>query len=61
MSVGALAVGALAVGALAIGRLAIRRVAILTGRIDRLSIEEPEVGRLRVREVITEHTAGVPT
>jgi hypothetical protein len=47
-------IGALSMGAVAIGALAIRRLALGTGRIRRLSIDELEVGRLRVRERVTE-------
>ncbi|MEJ2366440.1 MAG: hypothetical protein P8017_17530 [Deltaproteobacteria bacterium] len=49
-----LSIGALATGAVAIGALAIRRLALGTGRIGRLSIDDLEVGKLRVRESITE-------
>jgi hypothetical protein len=54
VSVGALSIGALAIGALAIGRLVVKRFAAKNGTIDRLVIQELEVGRLRVRELITE-------
>lgn len=43
------AVGALSIGALAVGRLAIKRLTADEGRFRRLSIDELEVGTLRVR------------
>jgi hypothetical protein len=51
---GALAVGASAAGAVAIGALAIRALAVKRGRIGRLDIEDLEVGRLHVREMVVE-------
>jgi hypothetical protein len=49
-----LSIGAIAMGAVAIGALAIRRLALGTGQIRRLSIDELDVGKLRVRERIIE-------
>lgn len=43
-----LSVGALALGVLAIGRLAVGRMRLREGHFKRLSIEEFEIGRLRV-------------
>jgi hypothetical protein len=50
-------IGALSIGAIAIGALAIKRFALDAGRIKRLSIEELDVGRLRVRETISDSEA----
>jgi PPOX class probable F420-dependent enzyme len=54
MSAGAMAAGAAAFGAVAIGALAIRALAVKRGKIGHLSIDELEVGRLRVREPVIE-------
>jgi hypothetical protein len=52
-SLGALA-GAFAVGALGIKHLGIKRMALGSGRIDRLCIDELEVNRLRLGELLTD-------
>jgi hypothetical protein len=57
---GLFSIGALAIGAVAIGALAIRRLALGTGRIRRLSIDDLEVGRLRVREHVTDLDSNEP-
>ena len=53
-SLGAAATGAAALGAVAIGALAIRRLAVKRGKVGHLTIEDLEVGRLRVRELVVE-------
>jgi hypothetical protein len=47
-------IGALSIGALALGAVAINRLAIRSGKIKRLAIDDLEVGRLRVKELIRE-------
>jgi hypothetical protein len=49
-ALGFAAVGALAIGALAIGRLAIRRMALVHDSIDRLTINDLDEARSRVRK-----------
>jgi hypothetical protein len=51
---GGLALGAFAVGALAIGRLAIGAIAIRRGVVRTLRIDEVDIGRLGVRELVVE-------
>ena len=53
-ALGFVAVGALAIGAVAIGRLTIRRMALVHDSIDRLTIDDLDVARLRVREQVEE-------
>ncbi|OKL41163.1 hypothetical protein [Pontibacter flavimaris] len=48
-------VGAMAVGGLAIGHLAMKKLALKSGEVDSLRVNDPEVGRLKVKERITEH------
>jgi hypothetical protein len=52
VALGFVAVGALAIGALAVGRLAIRRIALVHDSIDRLTINDVDVARLRMREQV---------
>jgi hypothetical protein len=49
---GALALGATAIGALAIGRLAVGAMAVKRGRIHSLGVDDLDVRRLRVRELV---------
>jgi catechol 2,3-dioxygenase-like lactoylglutathione lyase family enzyme len=50
LAAGAVAVGAVALGALAIGSLALGRLVVGRSRFRRLTIDDLEVGRLRVRK-----------
>ncbi|HEY4043522.1 MAG TPA: hypothetical protein VGM32_16975 [Rhodopila sp.] len=52
VAIGALALGAVAVAALAIGRLAIGRLALRSGHVERLTIGDLTVVRLRVIETV---------
>jgi len=52
VAVGALALGAVAVGALAIGRLAVGTVALKRGRVRSLVIDDLDVRRLHVHELV---------
>ena len=57
---GSTGVGASAFGAVAIGTLAIRSIAIKRGNIGFLSIDELQVGRLRVRGLTVEEERSWP-
>jgi hypothetical protein len=52
VALGFVAGGALAIGVLAVGRLAIRRMALVHDSIDRLTINDLDAARLRVREQV---------
>ena len=54
LAVGALAVGAVAVGALAIGRLAVGALSMGRGHVRYLAIDDLDVGRLRVGELVAD-------
>src|SRR5215216_3830959 len=54
MAIGAAAIGALAIGFLAIGRLRIGRLVVKSGEFGQLDVDELNVGRLTVKELITE-------
>jgi hypothetical protein len=58
LAIGALAIGALAIGALAIGRLSIGGLALKRGRARSVVLEELDVGRLHVRELVIDSEAG---
>ena len=58
LAIGALAVGAVAIGTLALGRLVIGRLAIRRTRLGVVEIDELRVGRLHVRELVTERRSG---
>jgi hypothetical protein len=51
-ALGFVTVGALTIGAVAIGRLTIRRMALVHDSIDRLTINDLDVARVRVREQV---------
>jgi quinol monooxygenase YgiN len=53
-AVGALALGACAIGALAVGRLAIGGVSVRRGWLQKLAVEDVEIGRLAVRQLVVE-------
>lgn len=57
---GAAATGAAAFGAVAVGALAIRRLAVKSAKFGRMSIDDLEVSRLRVRELGVEEQRSVP-
>ena len=50
LAVGAVVMGVFAIGTLAIGALAMRKVATRGGHVDRLSVGELTVDRLRVKD-----------
>jgi hypothetical protein len=54
LAIGAFATGALAVGALAIGRLAVGALSLRRGHVRSFVVDDLEVGRLRVRELVVE-------
>src|SRR5215211_639323 len=54
VAIGAATIGALAIGFLAIGRLRIGRLAVKSGEFGQLDVDELNVGRLTVKELITE-------
>ena len=53
---GALAVGAIAFGAIAIGRLAIGALALKRGHVRTLRVDDLEVGRLHIRELVNQRS-----
>lgn len=55
---GAFAIGAFAIGALAIGRLAVGAFVMKRGRVRTLTVDDLDVRRLRVGELIID--SGVP-
>jgi len=54
MAVGALALGAFAIGVLAIGRLAIGALRLKSGHARSLTVDNLQVGRLHVRDLIVD-------
>ena len=52
LAIGAVAFGAMAIGALGIGRAAVGALSLKRGRVRSLAVEDLDVGRLHVRELV---------